>query len=140
MAVVRVAVILCDSCPMWQFSGWQLSWVAIILGGNYSRRQLSWVAIVLGSSCPRCQLPGWQLSRVAIVLGGSCPMCQLFGRQLSGGSCPGDYCPRTNLLSYVSKPTIWQIFLTQYAYSSTRTPLILCVIALNLNYQRSTLG
>jgi len=30
--------------------------------------------------------------------------------------------------------------LTSYAYYSTRTPLILCVIELNVNYQRSRLG
>jgi len=30
--------------------------------------------------------------------------------------------------------------LTQYTYSSARTRLILCVIALNTNYQRSKLG
>jgi len=38
---------------------------------------------------------------------------------------------------HVSKPTFWRSLLTHYAYSSTRTPLILCVIALNINYQRS---
>jgi len=37
----------------------------------------------------------------------------------------------------VSKSTFWQNMLTHYAYSSTRTLLILCVIALNINYQRS---
>ena len=31
----------------------------------------------------------------------------------------------------------WRSLLTHYAYSSTRTLLILCVIALNINYQRS---
>jgi len=30
---------------------------------------------------------------------------------------------------HVSKPTFWLSFLTEYAYSSTRTLLILCVIA-----------
>jgi len=39
----------------------------------------------------------------------------------------------------VSKPTFWQSLLTQYAYS-TRTLLILCIIALNINYQRSKWG
>ena len=37
---------------------------------------------------------------------------------------------------HVSEPTFWQSLLTQYAYSSTRTLLILYVIALNINYQR----
>jgi len=40
----------------------------------------------------------------------------------------------------VSKPPFWRSLLTQYAYFSTSTPLILCVIALNINYQRSKLG
>jgi len=40
----------------------------------------------------------------------------------------------------VSKPTFWRSLLTKYAYSSTRALLILCVIALNINYQRSKLG
>jgi len=40
----------------------------------------------------------------------------------------------------VSKPTFWPSLLTQYAYSSTRTLRILCVIALNINYQGSKLG
>jgi len=40
---------------------------------------------------------------------------------------------------HVSKGTIWRSLLT-YAYSSTRTPLNSCVIAPNINYQRSTLG
>jgi len=38
---------------------------------------------------------------------------------------------------HVSKPTFWRSLLTQYAYSSPRTVLILCVFALNINYQRS---
>jgi len=42
--------------------------------------------------------------------------------------------------SLVSKPTFWRSLLTQYAYSSTCTLLILCVIALNINYHRSKLG
>jgi len=37
---------------------------------------------------------------------------------------------------HVSKSTFWQNLLAHYAYSSTRTLLILCVIALNINYQR----
>jgi len=41
---------------------------------------------------------------------------------------------------HVSKPIFWRSLLTQYAYSSTHTPFILCVIALNLNYQHSKLG
>jgi len=41
---------------------------------------------------------------------------------------------------HVSRPTFWRSLLTKYAYSSTRTLLILCVIALNINYQRSRLG
>ena len=41
---------------------------------------------------------------------------------------------------HVSKPTFWRSLLTLYAYFSTRTRLILCVIALNINYQRSRLG
>jgi len=41
---------------------------------------------------------------------------------------------------HVSKPTFWRSLFTQYAYSSTRTLLILCVIALNINYQRSKFG
>jgi len=41
---------------------------------------------------------------------------------------------------HVYKPTFWRSLLTQYAYSSTRILLILCVIALNINYQRSKLG
>ena len=40
---------------------------------------------------------------------------------------------------HVSKPTFWRNLLTQYAYSSTRAPLNLCVIALNINHQRSML-
>jgi len=40
----------------------------------------------------------------------------------------------------VSKTTLSRSVLMQYEYSSTRTLLILCVIALNINYQRSTLG
>jgi len=38
---------------------------------------------------------------------------------------------------YVSKPTFWRSLLTHYAYSSARTLLILCVMALNINYHRS---
>ena len=38
---------------------------------------------------------------------------------------------------YVSKPTFWRSLLTHYAYSSARTLLILCVIALNINHHRS---
>ena len=41
---------------------------------------------------------------------------------------------------HVSKPTFWRSLLTQYAYSSTRTLLTLCVITLNINYQCSKLG
>jgi len=41
---------------------------------------------------------------------------------------------------HVSKTTFWRSLLTQYSYSSTRTLLISCVIALNINYQRSKLG
>jgi len=37
--------------------------------------------------------------------------------------------------SHVSKPTYCGGLLTQYAHSSTRTLLILCVVALNINYQ-----
>ena len=40
---------------------------------------------------------------------------------------------------HVSKPTFRRSLLTYYAYSSTCTPLDLCVIALNINYQRSRL-
>ena len=46
--------------------------------------QLSWVAIVLGGSCPWWQLSGWQLSRVAIVLSNSCHWWQLSRWKLSG--------------------------------------------------------
>ena len=35
---------------------------------------------------------------------------------------------------HVSKPTFWRSLLTLYAYFSTSTPLIVCVIALNINY------
>jgi len=38
---------------------------------------------------------------------------------------------------HVSKPTFWRGLLTHCAYSSTRTLLILCGIALNISYQRS---
>jgi len=41
---------------------------------------------------------------------------------------------------HVSKPTFWRSLLTQCAYSSTRTLLILYVIALNIDYQRFKLG
>jgi len=41
---------------------------------------------------------------------------------------------------HVSKPTFWRSLLTEYAYFSASTPLISCVIALNINYQRSKLG
>jgi len=41
---------------------------------------------------------------------------------------------------HVSKPMFWRILLTQYAYSSTGNLVISCVIALNINYQRSKLG
>ena len=41
---------------------------------------------------------------------------------------------------HVSKPTFWRSLLIQYAYSSTRAPLISCVIALNINNQHSNLG
>jgi len=41
---------------------------------------------------------------------------------------------------HASKPMFWQSLLTQYAYFSKSAPLILCVIALNINYQRSKLG
>jgi len=40
----------------------------------------------------------------------------------------------------VSKSMFWRSLLTQYAYSSTHTLLISCVIALNINYQRCKLG
>ena len=39
-----------------------------------------------------------------------------------------------------AKMLVWRSLLTQYAYSSTCTLLILCVIALNINYQSSKLG
>ena len=42
--------------------------------------------------------------------------------------------------NHVSKQTFWRSLLTQYAYSSARTLHILCVIALNINYQRFKLG
>ena len=29
-----MAIVLGGSCPRWQFSGWQLSWATIVLGGN----------------------------------------------------------------------------------------------------------
>ena len=38
---------------------------------------------------------------------------------------------------HVSKPTFWRSLMTKYTYSSTRTLLRLCVVALNANYQRS---
>jgi len=41
---------------------------------------------------------------------------------------------------HVSKPAFWRGLLTQYAYSSTRTPLNLSVIEPNINYQRYRLG
>jgi len=41
---------------------------------------------------------------------------------------------------HVSKQTFWRSLLTKYVYLSTSTPLILCVVALNTNYQRSKLG
>jgi len=41
---------------------------------------------------------------------------------------------------HVFKPMFWRSLLTQYAYSSTCTLLVLCVIALNINYQCSKLG
>ena len=41
---------------------------------------------------------------------------------------------------HVSKPTFCRSLLTQYAYSSTRISLNFCVIELNINCQRSTLG
>ena len=41
---------------------------------------------------------------------------------------------------HVSKPTFRRSLLTLYAHFSTSTPLILCVIALNINYERSKLG
>ena len=56
-------------CLMRRFSCWQLSWVAIVVGG----------------SCPGGSCPGWQLSSGALVLDGSC----------LGGSCPGGCSPRT---------------------------------------------
>jgi len=40
---------------------------------------------------------------------------------------------------HVSKPTLSRNLLTQYVYSFIRTPLIICVIVLNINYQRSRL-
>jgi len=40
---------------------------------------------------------------------------------------------------HVSNPRLWRNLLTQYAYSSTRILLILCIIALNINYQHSLL-
>jgi len=42
--------------------------------------------------------------------------------------------------SHISKPTFRRGLFTQYAYFSTSTPLILCVIALDINYWRSKLG
>ena len=39
----------------------------------------------------------------------------------------------------VTKPMFSRTWLTQYAYSSIRTPLNLCVTALNINSQRSRL-
>jgi len=48
---------------------------------------------------------------------------------------------RQNLTSYSCFQTnVFVNFLTQYACSSTRTSLILCAIALNINYQRFRLG
>jgi len=41
---------------------------------------------------------------------------------------------------YVLKPTFWRSLLTQYVYSSTCALLILRIIALNINYQRSKLS
>jgi len=41
---------------------------------------------------------------------------------------------------HVSKPTLWRSLLTQYAYSSTRTLLILCVIALNMSALQVTIS
>jgi len=46
----------------------------------------------------------------------------------------------TGGVSFSGIPTFWRSLLTLYAYSSTRTLLILCVIALNINYQRYKLG
>jgi len=43
-------------------------------------------------------------------------------------------------LIHVSKPTFWRSLMTKCAYFSARTLLILYVIALNINYQRSELG
>jgi len=46
VSVVRVTVVIGDSCHRCQLygcqlHGWQLSWVAVVLGGNIPRWQLS---------------------------------------------------------------------------------------------------
>jgi len=51
VAIATFATIVNPALPWWQSSGWQLSFVAVVLGGN----------------CPRWQLPWWQLSWVAVV-------------------------------------------------------------------------
>jgi len=43
-------------------------------------------------------------------------------------------------VSFSGIPTFWRSFLKLYAYSSTRTVIISCVIALDISYQRSKLG
>jgi len=58
VAIAIFATIVNPALPRWQ-----LSCVAVVLGGNCHRWQLSWMADFLGGSCPR-----WQLSWVAVVV------------------------------------------------------------------------
>jgi len=54
------------SCPMCQLSGWQLSYVAVVVGSSCPRWQLYGCSCA-GGSCPKWQLSGWQLSQMAVV-------------------------------------------------------------------------
>ena len=56
MKIFGVGIILGWSYPLWEFSGWELSWVAVFWVVNVR------VGVILGGYFPRREFSGWELS------------------------------------------------------------------------------
>ena len=118
----------------------QLSNLLPFLQGSQSQvisRQTKWYFIVLGVICNIicCHRGQWRTQK--IFMGGGllqghmvviCIWCALFVTS------------KFDVMSMFPNQRFGKVCWQNNAYFSTRTPLISCVIALNVNYQRSKLG
>jgi len=133
----------------------------ICLTGNFRKGvvRLNWVAKWV-AAWKRLKITGLEVLRIftrkmlvsQLNIRGVC-RCHQWRTQkiLMGGIGSGSYGGYLHLMCavcdvtiwchvHVFKPTFWRSLLTWYAYFSTSILLILCVVALNINYQRSKLG